>query len=132
MYNSRSYITNVFSFVPIDNPGMTSLQNSEPNSSSDIPSPPAKLYPCNTQSSKPPQQQHVSILLCQQHRKIIHILGEGNCFFRSLSYFIYGTRDEHLNVRNDIVEFISRRKLHFSSLVIDPEGKETIEQQSPT
>ena len=78
-------------------------------------------------SSKPSVQQDITVLLQQQHRKIKPILGDGNCFFWSLSWFLYNNQEEHMMVRNVLVQFISDHKDHFSGLVIDPEGTETIE-----
>lgn len=34
------------------------------------------------------------------------ILGDGNCFYRALSYWIAGTEDYHLQIRNSITEVI--------------------------
>lgn len=38
--------------------------------------------------------------------KIINIIGDGNCLYRSLSYWITGTEDHHLKIRNLIAEVI--------------------------
>lgn len=39
-------------------------------------------------------------------KKIINIIGDGNCLYRSLSYWITGTEDHHLKIRNLIAEVI--------------------------
>jgi len=38
--------------------------------------------------------------------KIINIIGDGNCLYRSLSYWITGTEDHHLKIRYLIAEVI--------------------------
>jgi hypothetical protein len=38
--------------------------------------------------------------------KIIDIIGDGNCLYRSISYWITGTQDHHLKIRNLIAEVI--------------------------
>ena len=44
-------------------------------------------------------------LLTQQGRALHPIIGDGNCFFRALSYVIYDTEDFHDSVRGTIVQF---------------------------
>ncbi|CAI6346321.1 unnamed protein product [Macrosiphum euphorbiae] len=38
--------------------------------------------------------------------KIVNIIGDGNCLYRSLSYWINGTEDHHLKIRNLIAEVV--------------------------
>jgi hypothetical protein len=38
--------------------------------------------------------------------KIIDIIGDGNCLYRSISYWLTGTQDHHLKIRNLIAEVI--------------------------
>ena len=47
----------------------------------------------------------VSRLLARLGRKLHPILGDGNCFFRALSYIMYGTEDRHTSVRASLVLF---------------------------
>ena len=44
-------------------------------------------------------QPDITNLLLQQKRKIRPISGDGNCFFRSLSFFLFNTEDNHLQVQ---------------------------------
>ena len=41
-------------------------------------------------------------------RRVRHILGDGNCFFCSLSYIITGTEDQHLQVREVLLNHLAR------------------------
>ena len=126
MYDNNSRVINILIHTQY-NPGPTLKADLQRNAMTDMPCPPALLQPHQKKSSTLSIQQDISGLLFQQHRKIKHIIGDGNCFFRALSYFLYGTQDHHLKVRNDIVQFISNHRTHFSALVINPQGEETIE-----
>lgn len=90
-----------------------------------MPPPPPLLQPQQKKCPKP-FSKDISALLLRQHRKIKTILGDGNCFFRALSYFLYNTQDQHLKVRHDIVEFISHHKTQFTALIMGPR-EETID-----
>lgn len=68
----------------------------------------------------------ISHLLLQENRKIIPITGDGNCFFRSLSYFLFNTQEEHLQVRNEVAEFITNNTNLFHSLVISEDKNYTL------
>ena len=39
-------------------------------------------------------------------RRVRHILGDGNCLFRSLSYIITGTESQHLQVREALLNHL--------------------------
>ena len=43
--------------------------------------------------------------LSQSGRRIQEIKGDGNCFFRSLSYTLFGTEEHHIIVRSILVRF---------------------------
>lgn len=44
-------------------------------------------------------------LLAEIGRKVHPILGDGNCFFRAISYIIYDVEDFHSSVRATLVKF---------------------------
>ena len=44
-------------------------------------------------------------MLARLGRKLLHIQGDGNCFFRALSYILNGTEDHHISVRATLVLF---------------------------
>ena len=48
---------------------------------------------------------HASRTLATLGRKLHSIKGDGNCFFRALSYIMYGTEDHHSSVRASIALF---------------------------
>ena len=78
-----------------------------------------------TISPAPPQ--NITTLLQKQNRKLKRVLGDGNCFFRALSLFLYDTQENHQKVQDDIVAFIANHQTLFSCLLIDPDGNETME-----
>ena len=41
--------------------------------------------------------------------------GDGNCLFRSFSYFIFNTQERHLHLRSVLVEFMDLNSSHFTS-----------------
>ena len=44
--------------------------------------------------------------LYQQYRKLREIKGDGNCLFRALAYFAYGTEELHDTMRRLLVKFV--------------------------
>ena len=40
---------------------------------------------------------------------IVDVVGDGNCLYRALSRFLYGTEDLHLRIRNDIYNDLLNR-----------------------
>ena len=45
-------------------------------------------------------------LLALQNQKVKPILGDGNCFFRSIAEIIYNSQEKHAKVRNEIVSYM--------------------------
>ena len=43
----------------------------------------------------------------QESRQIHPIMGDGNCLFRSLSYLLFGNKDNHQQIRQLLVEFVT-------------------------
>ena len=60
----------------------------------------------------------VSALLTTQHRKLKKIIGDGNCLFRALSYFIHGSEDFHTIMRQQLVDFVHSNKAVFVPYVL--------------
>ena len=48
-------------------------------------------------------------VLLTRPRRVRHILGDGNCLFRSLSYIITGTEAQHLQVREALLNHLVLR-----------------------
>jgi hypothetical protein len=63
--------------------------------------------------------------------KEIHIKGDGNCFYRCLSRFIYNTEVNHAEVRHEVNEYINAHKTQFACFV-DGSVNVHIEDQSHT
>ena len=65
----------------------------------------SKLKEASGDSLKNGTPTHASRMLGTIGRKLHTIIGDGNCFFRALSYTIYGTEDRHSSVRASIALF---------------------------
>ena len=48
---------------------------------------------------------HLNMVLSKQGRKLYHVAGDGNCFFRALSYIIHKTEGHHASIRASLVLF---------------------------
>ena len=49
---------------------------------------------------------------------IIDITGDGNCFFRSISYFLYNTENQHYNIRLATYNYIKNNLQNFMNIVM--------------
>ena len=38
--------------------------------------------------------------------RVKNVLGDGNCFFRAVSYCRYNTENDHLSIRREVCEFL--------------------------
>ena len=56
------------------------------------------------------QREDCNKFLATQDRQRKLITGDGNCFFRALSYILYGTEDEHKKLRVILADFILENK----------------------
>lgn len=54
-----------------------------------------------------------STTLAKLGRKLHPIQGDGNCFFRALSYIVYGTEDHPVSVQASVVLFSELNAEHF-------------------
>ena len=61
------------------------------------------------------------IILKKMKINIISIDNEGNCFYRSVSYFLLGSEEYHMNIRNIIIEWIENNFSLFETFFIDNE-----------
>ena len=53
-----------------------------------------------------------------QNLNIIPIIGDGNCLFRSISCFVYGTEDLYARVRREIYNEVVLRSNNYPGLVL--------------
>lgn len=68
----------------------------------------SKIRITNSSVTPPPNSnEYESVIPClqQQNRTIDCTIGDGNCFFRSVSKELFGTQCYHLEVRKLICEF---------------------------
>ena len=47
----------------------------------------------------------------------VNIIGDGNCFFRCVSYGVFGKQDYHVDIRESIVEELSKNPHIYSEFV---------------
>ena len=70
----------------------------------------------HSQSSKNLQLSLASEFLLQFGRHKCRIVGDGNCLFRCISYFVYGTQDYHSDIRSFLTDFMSLNPSEFTAL----------------
>jgi hypothetical protein len=56
--------------------------------------------------------------------EIVKITGDGNCFFRSISYFFYGTQNFHRDLRIEVVDNVIRNWVFFENFVVRTDKNE--------
>jgi len=61
--------------------------------------------------------------LTREGFSIIHIEGDGNCLFRSISYLICGNQDKHARYRRLAVQHIKMNRKDFADFLIETEGE---------
>ena len=61
-------------------------------------------------------------------RKLHSIAGDGNCFFRTISYAFLGTEDHHLIIGSSIVRLINLNRDTFLHYLIPSVNKPTIDE----
>lgn len=49
---------------------------------------------------------------------IVKITGDGNCFFRAISYLLYGSESNHETIRKSVVEHISSNWSDYGDFII--------------
>ena len=72
----------------------------------DNPLPPEVLEIMKYPPKKENPEPNMRDLLARQNRKVIPIVGDGNCFFRAIAQLMYGSQEQHGRVRNEIVSYI--------------------------
>ena len=82
--------------------------------------------PLASESNKASKESDITSLLLQQNRKIQPVKGDGNCFFRALSVYLFGNQQQHLQVRREIVKFVSENLRLFEALVISDDNSYTL------
>ena len=57
--------------------------------------------------------------LYTQSRKCRSVLGDGNCLFRAVSHQLYGSEDQHLQIRHSLCNFIEQNQSKYEPYWID-------------
>jgi hypothetical protein len=58
-------------------------------------------------------------VMSHDHMTTIRMVGDGNCFFRAISYALYNTQDNHQHIRHEIADYFSINKENYASFIID-------------
>ena len=64
----------------------------------------------------------------QYGRKLFEMVGDGNCFYRGISYQLFGTQEEHSTIRSVVSHMENLNKI-FSPYLISGWNKPTIAEQ---
>ena len=89
----------------------------------DKPLPPHAVKRCTiTTATQPRSSPSISIseLLSRQNRKLLKMVGDGNCFFRAIATLFHGSQEKHADVRNEIVGHIGKTANKFSAFMPRP------------
>ena len=62
-------------------------------------------------------------------QKIVKMIGDGNCYYRGISYQLFGTQEEHPTIRSVIHRMENLNKDIFSPYLISGVNKPTMEEQ---
>lgn len=54
----------------------------------------------------------------KQNYQIKKMVGDGNCLFRALSYYIHGTQGSHNRVRQQVVEYIYNNWNRYQAYIV--------------
>ena len=61
--------------------------------------------------------------------KLLEIVGDGNCFYRCISYFILGNQDYYAEIKNEIIKWIDNNREAFNEFFgDDDQNKKTKEE----
>ena len=58
-------------------------------------------------------------ILAALGRKVLPVKGDGNCLFRALGYYFYGTEMMHCKTRTLLSDFVVANSDRFKSIVMD-------------
>ena len=76
-----------------------------------------KRLPQNTEVRSPHPSNRASVRLSCEPKGVIHMRGDGNCFFRAISYALTGSQMQYENVRQNVVQWMAQHddtlKNHF-------------------
>ena len=75
------------------------------------------IHTCSNLNLPQDPLQHALTSLAAMDRKVIPIIGDGNCLFRALSFVLYGNETCHKNVRELLVQFISQNQANFKPYI---------------
>ncbi|XP_065897260.1 uncharacterized protein [Dysidea avara] len=91
----------------------------------------------NNGKNKQPKTQHgvaeelmlsCDAYLTRQSRKVIKIKRDGNCFYASLSFQLFGTQDEDFEVRHVVTSMVKKNQSIFRPYFIPRKDVDTIEK----
>lgn len=54
-----------------------------------------------------------------EYLRFSEIVGDGNCFYRAISLYLYGDQVDYRQVRREIIQYMSEREHEYSRLMFD-------------
>ena len=77
-----------------------------------------------------PSMSVLTTRLARIGRKPVNIVGDGNCFFRSVSHQLYGTEDRHSQIRALAIQYLINCPEHFIEYNTDQSWLEYLQRMS--
>lgn len=65
------------------------------------------------------------------HEDVGEMLGDGNCLFRAIAWWVIGSEEEHSVMRRRIVNFMARFPDEFGQRMSGPEGQKYVKEGNP-
>ena len=93
----------------------TKIQNLLPNQTpTGLPASLQSFSQSNTSSSLPDSPLSIQVYLQNQQRKVRPSQGDGNCLFRSYSFQLFGSEEEHIAIRTAAIRFVNLNQTVFT------------------
>lgn len=79
-------------------------------------------------SNTSPTTRTLAGFLLQHDRRLYPITGDGNCYFRAISFILFGTEDNHLEVRTLLARFVGLNGKLFEKRLVPEVNESTVQK----